>query len=435
MQILYITFFTRLIWISHTEVRCFIYINKQETPHSTIATAIMEDDWLVVFACFGTRLFVSLGFPSLQNQLDKSVEFSTPMTSYSSLTEGAYLLTNAFSLYDGGLVHHTPILVSFMSLFNGNEWLISILYAFVDSIIAYQLIAINKMFHYSKKAQMPQWVPALIYVLNPLVLLSTISKSSIIFTNLFISTSIFYSLRNDYLITGISMAFTSYFSYYPIYLTIPIISILKGNSVRLNFFFTFLCTISALLMLSFNISGNNWNFIRNCYLSMINFEKLFPNLGLWWYYFIEMFEMFIPFYHAVFNLFVLSFILPFTIRFHKQSFYAFLLCLGWITLTKPYPTLGDCGFFLSFTPFFYPIFGYLKYTALTTFLFLNAIVLSPIFYYLWVNLGSGNSNFFYAISLVYALAIASLLIDLCWAMLRMEYDNGKPDHKLKVTQI
>lgn len=386
----------------------------------------------VVIGCVLIRLSVSLLFPSLQQQLDKSVEFSTPMTSYRSLREGVYMLSNNFQLYNGGVVHHSPLLIALLSLIE-SEALVALLYAALDALIAYQLMCITRCFH--KYVFMPVWLPSVLYSVNPLVLLSCISRSSVIFTNACISTAVLSALRGNIVVCSMAIATAGYLSLYPILLLAPLTTIFREGNARSKLCACFILTSIGLLSVSYYITGNSWDFLHATYGSLIKFEKLFPNLGLWWYFFIEMFEMFLPFFKAVFNIFVISFIGPITLRFCEQPFYAFVLCLGWITITKPYPTLGDAGFFLSFIPFFSPLFGYLRYPVISCLLFLHAILLSPIFYHLWVDLGSGNSNFFYAISLVYALALASIIVDLSWAMLRIEFDKGNPNFKLKITQI
>lgn len=383
----------------------------------------------VVVACVATRLLIALLFPSLQQQLDKSVEFSTPVTSYRSLAEGVYLLQNGLPVYNGGVVHHMPLLVALLSLFHSDK-LTSLLYASLDGLVAYQLISMAKCF--TVKAVEP-WIVGVLYLVNPLVLLSTISRSSVVFTNLAISTALLSALQDNISVAAIAIAVASYLSFYPLLLLVPMMAVLRSGRLK-ALVITFL-TLAVLLCSSYKVNNDNWDYVRSTYGVLLTFSKIIPNLGLWWYIFIEMFEFFIPFFKAVFNLFVVSFILPFTLRFHKQPFYSFILCLGWITLTKSYPTLGDGGFFLSFIPFFSPLFGYLRYSVVSTLLFVHSIVLSPIFYHLWIDLGSGNSNFFYAISLVYALALASVLVDFVWAMLRIEYDHGKPNLKLKLTQI
>ncbi|CEP64673.1 GPI-anchor transamidase subunit GAB1 LALA0_S13e00364g [Lachancea lanzarotensis] len=383
----------------------------------------------VVIACVASRFGASTVFPILQHQLDKSVEFSTPVTSYRSLQEGVFLLRNDFPLYSGGVVHHAPLLVALMSAFN-NENMVSLLYACADALVAYQLIAMARSFNNSS---LPSWVPGALYVINPLVLLSSVSKSSIVFSNLAISTALLTALQGNWVCSAVSIAVASYLSLYPLTLLVPLLALLRDH--KLKTVSTTAVTLVTLLLSSYKINDGSWNYLFSTYGVIITFSKIIPNLGLWWYFFVELFEMFIPFFKAVFNLFVVSCIIPFSLRFHKQPFYAFVLCLCWITLTKSYPTLGDGGFLLSFIPFFKPLYGYFRYSVISALLFIHVTVLSPIFYHLWVDLGSGNSNFFYAISLVYALGLATVLVDLVWAMLRIEYDKGKPNLNLKLTPI
>lgn len=383
-------------------------------------------------ACVAARMAVSLAFPSLQHQLDKSVEFSTPFTSYRALREGVYMLKNGFELYNGGVVHQPPLLVALMSLIE-SDLLIALVYACLDALIAYQLACIARCF--GKSISIPAWLLCLLYTLNPLTLLSCVSRSSVIFTNVCISTAVLHALRGDVLVASVSIATAGYLSLYPLLLIIPLLALFERRDSRIKAVGIAGLTVGGLLLLSYAMCNNSWAFMDATYWSLVRFDKLFPNLGLWWYFFAEMFDAYVPFFKAVFNIIVVSFIAPLTVRFYRQPCYAFVLCIGWITLTKPYPTLGDAGFLLGFIPLFHPLFGYLRYSVLSCLLFLHAVVLSPIFYHLWVDLGSGNSNFFYAITLVYALAVASLIADLCWAMLRLEYDDGKPNYELKVTQI
>lgn len=345
----------------------------------------------VALGCIAIRLAVICLFPSLQQQLDQSVEFSTPVTSFRSLQEGLYLLRNNIQVYNHGVVHHPPILVFFLSLFTSGTS-ISLIYAFIDGLIAYQLTKMTKVF---KNLKVKSWLPGLLYAVNPLVLLSCISRSSIIFTNFFISSSLYCILtEGNVILSSVMISVSGYLSLYSILLLIPLLGMLKNWRQRMFSVVVSALSLSILLLLSYTMSGKSWSFLSQVYGSVISFEKVFPNLGLWWYFFIEMFDTFIPFFKAVFNIFIVAFIAPFTLRYHKQPFYAFILCIGWIALTKPYPSLGDAGFFFSFLPFFAPLFGYLRYPIISALLFLHAIVLAPIFYHLWVVLGSGNSNFF-----------------------------------------
>ncbi|KAL3230852.1 GPI transamidase component GAB1 [Nakaseomyces bracarensis] len=409
-------------------------------------------DLRIPILCGLIRLVISFVFPSLKYQLDNTAEFSTPFTSYKSLKEGVYLLRHGFSLYNGGIVHQPPILLAFLQPFMrlGIDY---ILYSVVDSIICYQIMELANsrspqfsIFLKKHNGTSIVTIIGLLYALNPLTVLSTISGSSTIFTNLAISSTLFFISKEYILASSIAVAIAGYLSAYPILLVIPLLSLVHGTKpksfqsilsnkdVKLSILIV-LTSVLVFLLLSYQLSGHSYDYISFCYIQHLSFGKSFPNIGLWWYFFIEMFNSFVPFYKAVFNVFLFSFIVPFTMRFHSTPLSAFILSLGWITLTKPYPTLGDYGFFLSFLPLFQKLFGYMKFPVVSALLILHAIILSPLFYHLWIDLGSGNSNFFYALTLIYALGMGSILADITWASLRFEYDKGKPDYSKKITQI
>jgi phosphatidylinositol glycan class U len=67
---------------------------------------------------------------------------------------------------------------------------------------------------------------------------------------------------------------------------------------------------------------------------------------------------------------------------------------------------------------------------------LYASVLGPAFYHLWVYAGSGNANFFYAITLVWSLGLSIILGDSMYAALRDELEVERPELQDKeVTRI
>jgi phosphatidylinositol glycan class U len=55
-----------------------------------------------------------------------------------------------------------------------------------------------------------------------------------------------------------------------------------------------------------------------------------------------------------------------------------------------------------------------------------AIALGPLMFNAWVYAGSGNANFFYAITLVWSVAQIILIIDLMYAFLKREFERKNP---------
>jgi len=83
---------------------------------------------------------------------------------------------------------------------------------------------------------------------------------------------------------------------------------------------------------------------------------LTPNVGLWWYFFTEMFDHFRPFFLMVFNVHLLIYVFPLCIKFQHDTLYALFILLGVLGTFKAYPTLSDPGLFLSMTAIFPEIY-------------------------------------------------------------------------------
>ena len=174
-------------------------------------------------------------------------------------------------------------------------------------------------------------------------------------------------------------------------------------------------------------------FFEHCYLVPILFRRISPNLGLWWYFFTEMFEFFTPFFTGVFNLFSVLFVVPITLRFNDatslkervntgDAFFAVFASYLWLVFTKLYPAVGDFGLILSMIPIFQTTFlPYCTYGPVAALVLLGSLILSPIFYYCWIVLGNGNSNFFYSINLVWGIVHGLVIMDMMWGKLTYDY--------------
>jgi len=73
------------------------------------------------------------------------------------------------------------------------------------------------------------------------------------------------------------------------------------------------------------------------------------------------------------------------------------------------------------------IFAVMRYTFFETAALLYSTLLGPAFYYLWIYAGSGNANFFYAITLVWSFDNTLIVADSLFAVLRDEWEKERPD--------
>jgi phosphatidylinositol glycan class U len=68
----------------------------------------------------------------------------------------------------------------------------------------------------------------------------------------------------------------------------------------------------------------------------------------------------------------------------------------------------------------------MRYTFFAVSAILYSTLLGPAFYHLWIYAGSGNANFFYAITLVWSLGLSILVSDTIFAALRDEWEQDNP---------
>ncbi|KAK6460391.1 GPI transamidase subunit PIG-U [Scheffersomyces coipomensis] len=406
------------------------------------------------------RFLIPTLLPQVVPILSSINEISTPINSFKSLQEAFYYFANGIELYDGGINHHPPVLVILLSFVNDlgypvlSNIIFNLIYTLCDIYITYRLIALNQWYHdqWSSKSGSNKYNDDLIasfYLFNPLIIVTNLSHSTLVFSVLFIIETLHQLLVIKNLPRSmIALSIASYLSYTPVWLVIPLLALMQVTNPDVpkveiygrNFGF-FLMGLMLFIIMSFLITAS-WQFFYQCYGTIFLFNKIQPNIGLWWYIFTEMFEFFTPFYIGVFNLYSIIFIFPITLRFTNDGVFAFILSLIWLSFTKSYPTIGDLGYILSILPIFKSSFlNYCKFSIVYIILLIICLILSPIFYYCWIVLGNGNSNFFYSINLIWGVIYLFIMMDLIWAKLTLDYimDNDIKDKeqidKLRLTQL
>ncbi|KAL7665135.1 GPI transamidase component GAB1 [[Candida] zeylanoides] len=429
---------------------------------------------------FAIRFLAPTVVPSLTANV-ASVEVTTPLTSFRALQEAFYYLRHGINLYDGGVNHHPPLLVVVLSWVNAMPWAViafNALYAACDVWVAYRLVALNTWYATTlaqppmetspgtattkPTAPTPRLAPrahliAAFVLFNPLLILTNWSHSTLVFTHFFLIEAVYQTCLASPSRGMIVLALASYIGYTPIYLVVPLASLavtvsptsVSAAGIVFGAVGVFIASCSLLVLASFAMTSS-WQFVDACWATVIRSDKLSPNLGLWWYFFTEMFAFFNPFFVGIFNLYSVLFVLPITLRFSQpretsrqlgDAFLAVILCHLWLIFSKPYPAVGDLGLVLSIIPIFRSTFlGHCKFAAITAQFMLGSLVLSPIFYYCWIVLGNGNSNFFYSINLVWGGVHGAILMDLIWGKLTYDYIRENniavvDQPKLRLTQI
>lgn len=175
----------------------------------------------------------------------------------------------------------------------------------------------------SRKAlSIAPWAAGAAYLLNPFTIATCLARSTLVFSNAAVLTAISKAVAGNPLPAVLALAMSGYLSLYPI-LLFPALVLLSYDMQRkqkrplANFSVLmtalFLGALSGLLGLSFMIT-NSWEFLRSTYGVHLMLPDLTPNVGLWWYFFTEMFDSFRDFFLCVFQLHLVIYVAPLCIR-------------------------------------------------------------------------------------------------------------------------
>ena len=170
-----------------------------------------------------------------------------------------------------------------------------------------------------KGNSLPPWAAGAAFLLNPFTIATCLSRSTLVFTNTAILTSVAKAVQGDSWPAVLALAMSSYLSLYPI-LILPALILLsydmyprpESKPTLVNFAIArtgiFVAAVAGLLGLSYLITSNSWEFLYSTYGVHLLLPDLTPNVGLWWYFFIEMFDSFREFFLCVFQLHLLIYV-------------------------------------------------------------------------------------------------------------------------------
>ncbi|WYZ44395.1 hypothetical protein EsH8_VII_000831 [Colletotrichum jinshuiense] len=404
----------------------------------------------VYAAAAALRLLLFVSFPGLPDLLTGRVEISTPVTSFKRLQEGLFLYNHNVSPYDGGVYHQAPLFLPLFSLLPDPKSFpifTYLLYILIDVLSADALSRIadsgeagsSRLFTSPRRSK--RWsglVVASLYLFNPFTIATCVGRSTSVFSTCAILHAIAKAISGAPLGAMVALSFATYLSMYPVLLLPPLVLLAydrQDPSRRIASTASFAATnvavvsgvLGALFIMSFLVTGDSWEFLSSTYGAQITLNDLTPNVGLWWYFFVEMFDSFRPFFLAVFWLHLSSYVGPLTIRIRSQPLVVLTLLLGIFSIFKPYPSIADASLFLAMLPLFRHVVPLMRYTFVGAATIMYASFLGPAFYHLWIYAGSGNANFFYAITLVWSLGQSLLVSDLTFAVLRDEWEVERPD--------
>ncbi|KAJ8113681.1 hypothetical protein ONZ43_g5102 [Nemania bipapillata] len=268
-----------------------------------------EDTAGLYGAAAALRLALFTFFPALPDLLTSRVEVSTPVTSFKRLQEGLFLYNHNVSPYDGGVYHQAPLLLPLFSLLpdpSTYPFFTYLLYILVDIASAHALYKIaesgeaaaSKLFTSSRKNR--KWggyMVSAIFLFNPFTIATCLGRPTNVFTTCAILHAIAKAISGNPLTSMLALSFAAYLSMYPILLLPPLALLAYDRQHPSNkipsipFAGTVVVTVGVSLSILFGISyllTGSWEFFSATYGTQLTLTDLTPNVGLWWYFFIEM---------------------------------------------------------------------------------------------------------------------------------------------------
>ena len=396
-------------------------------------------------------------------------EISTPLNSWLRLTEGVHIYSKGTYIYilllivnillfkfhsglkpyDGVVFHETPLSLFIFNMLGCDPASLSWLFIIVDLLTGYILYRIGELVanqrllsedasysagqvHKESKSllsslsvsiTLPKML-ALAYLLNPLTISNCGAMTTTVWSNLLLAVY-FYSLVSSAPVVGsVCLSVATYQTMYPALLMLPltITQYQKTGQLRsvIGVITAFLITILGLQYLSYLIVGD-WSYIHSVYGFILTVPELTPNMGIFWYFFTEMFDHFRLLFICTFQINLLLYVAPLSIKFPDQPLLLSTVIVGLIAVFKSYPGLGDVGFFLSLLPIFSNLLPFMKQTFIIICMLLASSVLAPCAWTLWIYNNSANANYYFAINLVYSAALIFLITDLLFGHVKREF--------------
>ena len=92
-------------------------------------------------------------------------------------------------------------------------------------------------------------------------------------------------------------------------------------------------------------------FIRSAYVSRLAFASLKPNVGMYWYFFTQVFDQYSVMFATFMQAHSIFYAIPCAIKFNKDPIFMVLVLLMVYAILQPYPTVVDVAIYTAFLPF------------------------------------------------------------------------------------
>ncbi|XP_063395069.1 phosphatidylinositol glycan anchor biosynthesis class U protein [Cydia fagiglandana] len=384
--------------------------------------------------------------------ISNRVEIATPLNSWKRLVEGVYLYDHNVNPYEGDAFHESPImLIIFYYIMKKAPFILPLLFTLLDLLTAFLLYRMSKAFvrilkdsqekikneiaedsksmllSNSQLEEASEYVLS-VYLFNPYSILNCAGMTTTVIQNLLVAAALWSASGGRRVPACAFVALATHQALYPVLLIVPVAILLadvnkgcnKCSYIRTLLVFVlcwgFLIYISAFIM------NGSYQYVYNTYGFILTVPDLKPNIGLFWYFFTEMFEHFRLLFVCAFQINALAlYVIPLTLRFKTEPILLATVLIALSAIFRSYPCVGDVGFYLALLPMWKHLFTFMQQKFIVGCAFIITSALGPTVWHLWIYSGSANANFFFGVTLSFATAQIFLITDLLFAFIKREF--------------
>ncbi|KDO29350.1 hypothetical protein SPRG_05886 [Saprolegnia parasitica CBS 223.65] len=321
-------------------------------------------------------------------------ELTTPLNSLERLQEGLFLAGAGLDPYAGDVFHQPPLVllaamgVQSVPLALSSRLVTCLGAILLDVLIALGFASVCRAFITSQHAQQsenskvwlnhpplspllqPRYLPltvAAAYLFNPWSLATSLVRSTSLVTYAAIVWSIALAMQHRVSLAICLLAIATYMAVYPVVLLPSLLLMAYPSKHWLSAVRTtsisdlcscafvqswglaagvFAAYVSLFVYLS-KVAMGGWGFLDATYLWVVRYPDLTPNIGIFWYFFMELFDRFRNYFLFLLHMHPLLYVLPIYLRLHARPLAATAVLLGIFAIFQAYPALGDFGLFVT----------------------------------------------------------------------------------------
>ncbi|CAL2030608.1 unnamed protein product [Caenorhabditis brenneri] len=357
---------------------------------------------------------------------DERVEFTSPVYSFERLKDGIAMLDDNLDPFDSKNMHFPPLTLHFFRFLRKSApGLLVPLWIFLDVATAFMAAraaeTVWKRLH-GNSENVGKLIFGL-YAFNPITVVSTGILSLTVLQNFVFAAILLAFVTDRPSLCAILIGAWSSFTVYPFILISCLVFRSNGSIGKFLALFS-LSALSAASFIGVNylLNGNSLNFVEPVYMSILDFSNIQPNVGLYWYFFVQIFEHFRSFYTNSFVILYFFMPIPISLMIRKDPILHFTIIGLLVSIFFPYPTLNQVSLLLAILPLHEGYKKHFRYTILIAGTIVTTIALMPVMWHMWIVSSSGNANFFFGATIVYNVALINLVMDMIFVYSRQQID-------------